>query len=109
MNPGLGAIVVETDGSRWDRLGLPLDRFDLLVAHDWNPGSAARQAALALLPVHVSGLALLCKDSSDPGGMRTLQPELASAFGPRRVLTVSSAAALPAAVRNIVSELPSGG
>jgi cyanophycin synthetase len=107
MNPG--AIVVETDGSRWDRLGLPLDRFDLLVAHDWNPGSAARQAALALLPVHVSGLALLCKDSSDPGGMRTLQPELASAFGPRRVLTVSSAAALPAAVRNIVSELPSGG
>lgn len=58
MSPGLGALVVTTDGADLMRWGLPLDRFDVLVVDNWSQPVAEMQRIMALLEPHVGmGLA----------------------------------------------------
>lgn len=53
MSPGLGALVVTTDGADLMRWGLPLDRFDVLVVDNWSQPVAEMQRIMALLEPHM--------------------------------------------------------
>ena len=109
MAPDLDALVVQTDGSDLSRVGLPLDRFDVLVVAQWRPAPAQARAILALLPPHLSGPVLLGPSAVDSSETRLRQQWLSQAFGVQRVRLVQEESALPEAVLQAVQDLTAGG
>ena len=109
MAPDLDALVVETDGSDLSRVGLPLDRFDVLVIAQWRSAAAQARATLALLAPHLSGPALLGPSAIDSSEQQLREQWLGQAFGAPQVRLVPEESALPETVQQVVQELAAGG
>ncbi len=112
IDPGLGAIVVHTDGVGLADTGLPLDRFDVVAVGHWPLPLAEQAQRLALVLPHLAGPALVqAAGQTDPTGdtAPVCVDWLAQALGPQRVQTAADEAALCEAVCALVVGLPDGG